>query len=92
MNHPAPSPAMSLAEAWAAAEAAYQRVAATADPPPSLIAELHHRAKDLAHATACPTPASCTICLDAPTTLPPRLRRRWYGANRGARWIVRHCH
>lgn len=92
MNHSARSSAMSLAEAWAAAEAAYQRVTATADPPPSLIEELHQRVKDLAHATSCPTAISSTICLDAPTTLPPRLRHRWYGANRGARWIIRHCH
>ncbi|MFF2516512.1 hypothetical protein [Streptomyces sp. NPDC058086] len=67
-------------------------MAAITDPPPGLIEELHHRAQDLAHAAGCHTPSSCTICLDSPTTLPPRLRHSWYGASRGARWSIQRCH
>ncbi|WP_225101705.1 hypothetical protein [Streptomyces sp. CoH27] len=91
MNHPTSLSMMRLAQSWAAAEAAYQRVTATAEPAPSLLEELHLRAQDLVRATECPCPP-CVIRLDTPSTLSARLRRRWYAANRGARWITRHCH
>ncbi|MCX4750387.1 hypothetical protein OG455_33585 [Kitasatospora sp. NBC_01287] len=84
LPHPQRTPPH-LAPALAALAAAYDRLRAAPDPDPALLLDLKYRARELTEAAAGSPP-------EDPSHGPTRhLRRRCTGAERGTRWILRHC-
>ena len=77
----APTAQSDLRTALAAVQAAYERLASTPRPDPDLLLDLQRRTRELDTAAHTGNSVAHTR----------RTERRCAGADRGARWILRHC-
>ncbi len=74
-----------LCAALLAGERAYEQLMVSPRPDPRLLVELRNRAHALTEAAAYPS-------ANTPRPRSERIRRRCVAADRGAEWIMSHCH